>query len=437
MEKNKMLSQKHHEETLKILSQLEHELIQITQKLIQIPSVNPTWPGLEGKFLGFETEVNEFIANIYDRHGIEYDLWEEEKKRANLVGIIRGDGQGKSLILNGHVDVVPPGPASQWKKSTPWSGEIIGSKIYGRGASDMKAGIAAAIIAMKAIKNLSVKLSGDLIIETVVGEEMKNFDAGIGSAIKKGYIADAAIVLEASAPPFPLAILPVSAGLLGLTIKVKGKLSHSAMRYEMLLPKGAGNQVAVSSIDKAYLIYKGLRNLETKWKSSKLHELFFKNKHFTIAPINFHGGYSGLDISNEGYFIMDYEIWYPPGDSAEKVQQEIKVVIYDICKSDEFLKNNLPELDWAYVWPAFETDSNSAICELAKNVYFNIFRQSPILYGFSAVSDGTFLNQAGVDTIILGPGNLQVAHAPDEYVEINEIINAAKMYALIALNWCY
>lgn len=87
-------------------------------------------------------------------------MWEVEKERPNLVGTIKGTGNGKSLIFNGHIDVVPPGPAEEWKFKDPFSGKIEDGKLYGRGACDMKGGIAAQYIAAKALKKLGIQLKG-------------------------------------------------------------------------------------------------------------------------------------------------------------------------------------------------------------------------------------------------------------------------------------
>jgi acetylornithine deacetylase/succinyl-diaminopimelate desuccinylase-like protein len=94
---------------------LKDELIQLTADTVRIPSINPTYPGqVYTDTLGGETEVNEFVKPLLEGLGMTTDLWEEEEGRANLVGVLKGTGGGKSLIFNGHVDVVPPGPDEDW-----------------------------------------------------------------------------------------------------------------------------------------------------------------------------------------------------------------------------------------------------------------------------------------------------------------------------------
>jgi len=145
--------------------------------------------------------------------GFETDMFAVEGGRENLVGPLKGTGGGKSLMFNGHVDVVPPGDDLEWTIAGPWSGKIIDGKIYGRGTTDMKAGNMAAIDAIRPILEAGYQLKGDIIYESVVGEEMMNTEAGTGACIKRGYKADACINVEPSAPPYRLAVVPASPGV--------------------------------------------------------------------------------------------------------------------------------------------------------------------------------------------------------------------------------
>src|SRR5206468_91213 len=128
---------------------------------------------------------------------------EAEALRANLVGVLEGThaSGGKSLIFNGHVDVVPPGDDKNWSDGNPFSGRVENGRVYGRGACDQKGGLIGQAMAAIALRRAGVRLKGDLILESVVGEEVMDHDAGVDAVTRAGFRADAAIVSEPTAPP--------------------------------------------------------------------------------------------------------------------------------------------------------------------------------------------------------------------------------------------
>ena len=142
-----------------------------------------------------------------------------------MVGILEGEGKGRSLILNGHVDTVPPGDTTLWKHN-PFGGEIEGDRIFGRGSVDMKGGISAMIMAVKFIKEAKIRLKGDIILQCVVDEE--GGGNGTLACVDRGYKADAAIVTE----PTNLKIMIAHRGAMHLRVKVKGKSTHACFRWE-------------------------------------------------------------------------------------------------------------------------------------------------------------------------------------------------------------
>jgi acetylornithine deacetylase/succinyl-diaminopimelate desuccinylase-like protein len=129
------------------------------------------------------------LAEICEDAGADVETWAVEPGRDNAVGTIRGSGGGRSLILNGHVDVVPPGNAARWKSGDPFSGRIDDDRVWGRGASDMKAGLVAQAFAVNALKRAGVTLCGDLVIQAVVGEEVMDHECGVTSTLERGYRA--------------------------------------------------------------------------------------------------------------------------------------------------------------------------------------------------------------------------------------------------------
>ena len=415
---------------------LKDELIQLVSDTVKIPSVNPNYPGeVYQDTIGGETKVAEFLKPVMDNIGLKTDIWEQEKGRANLVGVLNGSGGGKSLIFNGHTDVVPPGPEAEWTKAGPWSGSITEGKIWGRGACDMKGGDVAAIVALKALLKAGYRPKGDVIIECVVGEEMMNTEAGTGAAIERGYKADAAIVVEPSGPPYRLGLIPASPGVCYMRCTIKGKAVHASLRDELIRPGGQGAQVGVSSIDKAMIIYHGLRQLEDEWGQTKSHPMFTRPGHFTLHPGVITGGPSGpFVISDESK--IEYAIWHSPYDTLEQVKEEVEKQISRFAQTDPWLRENPPKVEWLLWWPPYDLPPDAPICKAVATAYQSVMAKPVSYYGFAAVDDAAFLNRAGIPAVTIGPGDLRVAHAPNEYVDIEELIDATKIYALSIVEWC-
>ncbi len=415
---------------------LQEELIQMVVNMVQIPSVNPTYAGMDyATTLGGESKVNEFLEPIMASMGLKTDLFEAEKGRANLVGVCQGTGGGNSLIFNGHIDVVPAGDENAWTETQPFSGEIRDGRIWGRGTGDMKSGNAAAIIALKAILKAGFQPKGDVILETVVGEENMNTEAGTGAVIQRGYTADAAVCVEPSGPPYPLGLILASPSVTYMKCTIKGKAVHASMRDETFRPGGGGAVVGVSSIDKAAIIYNGLRELEERWGQTKNHPLFTRPGHFTIHPGVVTGGPNGAFVISD-VSTIEYAIWAPPQESLEEIKQEIEEAITVYAATDPWLKDNPPKVEWLLFWPGFDVPVDAPISLAVAQAYKEAMGKPVDIYGFAAVDDGAFLNLAGIPCVTMGPGNLQVCHAANEYVEINEVVNAAKIYALLIAEWC-
>jgi len=418
------------------IDSLKEKLIEHVQDTVRIRSVNPTYPGVRyDEELGGETKVAEFVEPLMDEIGFRIDKWAAEEGRSNLVGVLKGTGGGKSLMFNGHSDVVPPGPTEDWTIAGPWSGTIVDNKIYGRGTTDMKGGNCSALIAIRAIMEAGYRLRGDVIDEWVVGEEMMNTDVGTGAAVKRGYKADACINVEPSAPPYRLGIIPASPSVSYMRVTILGKAVHASVRDELIRAGGGGEKTGVSSIDKAMIIYEGLRKLEDEWGRTKSHPLFTMPGHFTIHPGVITGGPSGVFVISDKSTI-EYSIWAQPQDTEEQIRAEVEAAIKKWAATDPWLVKNPPKVEWLLYWPAFDVPVDASVCKCVGRAYEEVMGEPAKYYGFAAVDDAAFLNMTGIPTITIGPGDLRMAHAPNEYVDIPELINAAKIYAIAALDWC-
>lgn len=439
-----MASQANKNKVLDIIDAMKDDLVRTISELVRIRSVNPGYPGVDyEQELGGETEANKYLAAIYEKLGLEVDMWSEVENRENLVGVWKGTGGGRSLIYNGHIDTVPPGLSENWRWNDPFSGKVESDRIWGRGSCDMKGGVICQMMAVKALQEAGVELKGDIILESTVGEEnMDSATIGAGATVKRGYTADAAVVAEPSAPPHPMAVVPVSPGLWWVSVTVTGKASHAAMRGETFRAGGMGAEVAVNAIDKGVYLFEAIRKLEDQWGLSKKHPLF-RPGHFTILPGVISGAPHGVQVPFfiSEYCTIEYCIWYHPEEAPETVRQEFERYIHHACQLDDWLREHPPTLEWKLNWPAYSVEPDHPICEAVAKSHEAAATGTPLagsarFAGFYAVCDAAFLNPQGVPAIVYGPGSLLVAHAANEYVEISELMVAARTYALLAMDWC-
>lgn len=432
-----------HETVMEAVDALQTEMVSKLSEIIAIPSVNPKYPGqVYDKVVGLEGRVSKVLAEIYEDAGADVETWAVEPGRDNAVGTIKGSGGGRSLILNGHVDVVPPGNAAKWHSGDPFSGRIDDDRVWGRGASDMKAGLVAQAFAVKALKRAGVTLQGDVIIEAVVGEEVMDHECGVTSTLERGYRADAAVVAEPSGPT-TLGVIPVTPGLLWFSVTVTGKPTHSSMRGQTIRAGGGGNAVGVNAIDKGMLVFDAIRRLEEEWAFTKTHPLFAPG-HFTIHPGVVQGGPHGVLVPFilSEYMTIEYCIWYPPQDDPATVKAEVGAQIDAIARTDGWLRENPPIVEWKLNWPANDPgpaahDITAATAASHERVSGQTPYEGPAqIAGFCAVEDCSFLTAGGVPAISYGPGDLRVAHADDEFCLVDEVFVAARTFASLALEWC-
>lgn len=413
----------------------KEEMIRQIQEVVRINSINPDHD--EGKLLeakGGETKVSRTLGGFMRSFGMKTDLFSAKDGRENCVGRFRGEGGGRSLLFNGHVDVVGIGELSQWKMAHPFSGDVIDGRIFGRGTTDMKAGLVSAITAMRALVSAGVRLRGDVLIEAVCGEEQMDTEAGTGACIARGYRADAGIVMEGTGTPEALGLAPAGSGALTFSISFQGKAGHTSRRDEICRAGGAGNAYAVSAMDKAIYIYNGLLRLEYDWGFSKSHPVFTRPGHFTINPGTIEAGPTPWAIPEQAKLV--YTAWYPPHEKAEDVKRELVEYVLNLCATDTWLKDHPPEFDWIISWPPYDVDPDADICRVIKEIYPLASGLAPLVHGFGAVTDATFLNQAGIPAVNMGPGDPRCSHSADEFVVIDKVMDATKIYALTMAAWC-
>lgn len=412
---------------------LRDELFGYCQELVRIPSL----PGEEQKaqllVAAKLSEQNLEVDTVHSKldelkdHPAFCDDGVSFEDRINVVGRWRGsagngngtDDDASSLILNGHIDVVPVGNQELWDDS-PWSGRIKDGNLYGRGSCDMKSGISAGIFAVKALQSVGFSPQKDVLIESVIGEE----SGGVGTltSIVKGYRADAAIIME----PTQLRICPVQAGALTFRIKVPGQSIHASMRRS-----------GVSAIEKFYQILDAANRLEQKRHRSYHHPLY--EDPLGIAPINFgtvRGGEWHSTVPNE--VIVEGRYGVLPGESNAAAREIFAAAIQDVAASDPWLKVNPPILEWFEgQFESGETDLGEPIIQLLAGSHRDLVGSEPQLQGVPYGSDlRLFTNHLKIPAVLYGPGNVVNAHTVNEFIRLEEVVTCAKVLALTIYRSC-
>src|SRR5690625_2838945 len=386
---------------------------------------------------GHEKNVQEVVANILKELDLEVDVWDLDGDRLkkhpyfysnrdtftnspNVVGVLKGAGGGKSIILNGHVDVVPEGEHAQWNNSTPYSGKIQDGYMYGRGTTDMKGGNIALLMAIEAIQSLGVRLKGDVIFQSVVEEESGG--AGTLDAILKGYQADAAIIPE----PTNMKIFPKQQGSKWFRLIVTGRTAHGGTRYH-----------GISAIDKAFIVNEHVHELE-KIRNARLDEPLYDHVPIPI-PINI-GSIKGGDWPSSVPDIVQLEgrIGIAPGEAMEQVQTELEDWIARLAEKDDWFKKYPVKLEWYGArWVPGEIELSHPLMNILSKNYSLVTDEAPVVEASPWGTDGGLLTQvAQTPTIVFGPGTTNLAHFPNEAIELKKIVDTAKIIAATVVDWC-
>ncbi len=431
--------------TDRVLAQVDElapELIETLQRAVRIASVEPKYPGQSyDELVGRESEAARLVSEVHAAAGAEIDVFATAEGRDNAVGVVRGAGGGRSLVYNGHIDMVPPGNPELWSVE-PFSGELRDGRVWGRGSGDMKAGVLAQAFAAVALRRAGVRLAGDLTLAAVVGEEVGDHEAGTTATIERGYVGDVAVISEPSGPPTPLAIVPVTPGLLWFTLTVRGRTAHAGFRGETRHATIYGSELGVNAIDKGFLLYRALSELEEEWAQTKRDPLFPNGK-FGLLPGVIHGSPYGIDVP---FFLAErcqvqYAVMFHPDDSCETAKQEITRRVEQAAQLDPWLREHPPELEWHLEWEPYRLDPEHPILPALAAAHERAVAGTRLAgpaqqHGFGGVCDATWYERAGIPAVVYGPGDLRLAHASDEHVEVDEVICACKTFAGLAMDWC-
>jgi acetylornithine deacetylase len=418
------------------IEQTQNELVDFLRQYISFQSINPDM--LEAETPTQLKPCQDWLKGELESWGIfdEVRSLTVDPEQPNVVARRVGQGDEPALLFNGHSDVVPvtQEQAASWTEGTPWGGDILGGKIYGRGASDMKGGNAAFLWAIKALSEANVNLKGDLLATLVSGEETGNHAIGVDTLAEAGYIAPFAILAE----PSDLRICPASVGEFYFLLRVEGQSTSLANRHLSIHPGSYNVPVAgVNAIDKMWKIQAALAQLEREWAVWQRHPLM-EAGNMNINFSRIHGGetYSAMAESCE----LTGSVLFNPSLNVADVVKEFRQAIDGVVQSDYWLRDHPPKLTLPYVLDAKEPINVSPDhpgCRALMNAYHQVFNTEPLLACTTATSDGNYLYARGQNIVTFGPGSGDAGvHGPNEYIEINKLIEATKVNAITAIEWC-
>lgn len=411
----------------KVLSSLEKnkdELIATTRELVAFPSL-----------FGQEEAAQRYYAGKLQKLGAAVEVWEPDVAEMSrhpayvsdresfagspvVVGTVKGSGGGRSMFLCGHMDVVPPG-AGKWTVD-PWSGLLQAGRIYGRGAADMKGGLAANYIALKSVLDSGLKLQGDVLVGTTVDEECGS--TGALAIAVRGYRADGCIIPE----PTGLEMNVASTGSIWFRVKVPGKSAHAGMSYK-----------GVNSIYKSMLLIERLQELEETRRIRLMHPLYSNH------PIPFCLNVNTIRAGNwpaivPAETVFEGRMGVSPDESIEEVRKEFEDTIAAVAASDTWLRENPPVVEYMNCrWNSGSVEAEHPLSRLLQAKIAEVTGEPAKLTGMGPCSDsGTFIRYAATPAINFGPNSMAIAHQTDEYVDVESLYSTAQIIALVLLDWC-
>jgi acetylornithine deacetylase len=404
---------------------LREEIAEALATLVRIPSQT-----------GAEGAVQERVAALMRDGGLDVDIWEPDVAalrpyaeyvtlessyagRPNVVGVARGAGGGRSLILNAHIDTVETGDAAAWSVD-PLGAEVRDGRMYGRGSCDMKGGLIANLFALRALRGTGFEPAGDLVLQSTISEE----DGGAGAlaAVLRGYVADAALISE----PTNLAIVPAQGGSLMFRLHVPGLSAHACARDE-----------GVSAIEKFAYLHRGLLAFEERHNREIAHPLY--SRMVNKAPINIgtiRGG--SWPSSVPELVVAEGRAGLVPGEDLEPFKERLTEEVSRLASADPWLREHPPRLEWLDgQFAAADVAIDAPLVSMLGNAWQQVTGTAPRIEAVTYGADMRhFVVTGGIDCVMFGAGDVRLAHAPDESIPLNDIGTAIATTAVFIAEWC-
>lgn len=378
----------------------EDAATELLKELVKIDSVNPTLvPGAKG-----ESEIAEYIADWLKALGVKAKLDKIEAKRYNAVGVLKGVGGGKSLMLNGHTDTV----GYEYMTIDPLKPVVKEGRMYGRGTFDMKGGLVASLAALKAVVDSGTQLKGDVVVAAVCDEEYASI--GTERVMEKTRV-DAAIVGESSS----LQIERCHKGFAWVDIETRGLAAHGSLW-----------QVGVDAIGQMGRVLIGLDDIGVKHQ---------QKKHPLVGPASVHAGIikGGLELSTyPDKCLLQIERRLIPGEDRMDVEKEMETLLRGIADKDPKFTASY---DITFYRDSMEVPETSEICQTIVKCSKDAINLTPAFIGGSGWLDTQIIWGKGIPAVAYGPAG-DGAHAAIEWVDLDTVIDAARVQELVIRRFC-
>jgi succinyl-diaminopimelate desuccinylase len=398
-----------------VLNRIDREeLVRLARELVRIPSVyRPEETD------GNEARVARFVADYLDRAGFEVSIEEVKPGRPNVWAVWEGDRTGKTLLFEAHTDVVTEGSADDWEH-LPFGAERDGDRIYGRGACDTKGNLAAAVVAVRAVKDSGVPFPGSLILCHPVDEE--GMMAGIKAFIERGYAdgVDAAVICE----PEENQLCIKQKGALRVEVTLRGTMAHGAMP-----------QSGVNPVTRAARFVVAVEELEGEEIERHGEDPFLGYP--SLTPTILMGPDSGEPQVNvipaSAYVALD--IRTVPDQSHRELVVRLEDIIARLASEDPDFDATLEVIEER---PPTETPREEPLVRAMAKAFGHLTGEEPTYNGVPGATDGTFLHAwAGIPIVTTGAGDREIPHHADEWVDEEELLTTCKLYAATAMYYAY
>lgn len=338
--------------------------------------------------------------------------------RKNLVGIHRGSGNGRSLTLHGHIDVVSPGALSNWTMD-PWSGDIIDGKLYGRGSADMKSGLLANWFALKALLDLGYDIKGDVQLHCVIEEEAGG-GGGALACMEAGFLTDGYI----SSEPHNFNMTISHAGIMYFKVKVEGKTAHAGLAHH-----------GVNAISKMNKIIAALDKLNNDRAENVRFELYEKGSGQSVH-LNMGVMQSGDWASTvPGDAVLECRIGFIPGETRAEIKQLVENTVQAAVADNPWFEEHPAKVEW-FSWSteAWYQDPKHPLITTFKETAEEVMGREVPIIGRASGNDARFTQYYDRAGICFGPIGHNM-HGPDENVELESVLEVANVYANYIMEW--
>ncbi len=382
------------------------EVVELTRSLIRIPSVYRP-----GDASGNETAVAAFLADDLRRRGLTVSMHGAAPDRPNVIADWESGQAGLCLILEGHTDVVTEGDPRAWSRP-PFDAVLERGRIYGRGAADMKGGLAAAVIALDAVRRRAPELPGRVRVAAVADEEgmMAGIKAFIRSGLAEGY--DAAIICE----PEENEICLHQKGAIRLVANFRGKMAHGAM------PWSGVNPIPWAA---RFVLELGTEEVRQQQRYGTHHILGLPSITPTTLRAPIYGEPQFNVLAGEAQVTVDVRTI--PGQDHAAICSALEAAAQRVRDADSRTDVTLSVVEDR---PWTETLASLPIVRAVERAYRSILGLEPRYGGVPGSTDGTFLHAwAHVPIVTIGPGDREIPHQADEYVEVDALVAATRLYA--------